>query len=79
MSGIKIMHMADIHFGRPVSGLDESKRNLRRQEVRSTFSSAIDMAKENNVDVILISGDLFDTADTDKSTISFLINELIFI
>ncbi len=75
MSCIKIMHMADIHFGRPVTGLDESKRNLRRQEVRSTFSSAIDMAKENGVDVILISGDLFDTADTDKSTINFLTNE----
>lgn len=75
MSGVKIMHISDIHFGRPVSGLDESKRNLRRQEVRSTFSAAIDMAKENKTDVILIAGDLFDTSDTDKSTISFLIGE----
>lgn len=75
MSGIKILHMADIHFGRPASGLPENLRDIRRQEVRSTFSAAIAMAKEKNVDVVLIAGDLFDRADTDKSTINFIKGE----
>jgi len=75
LSQIKIMHMADIHFGRPTSGLDESKRNIRKQEMRSSFSAAIDMAKEKQVDVLLIAGDFFDSADTDKSTVNFIKNE----
>lgn len=75
MSEIKILHMADIHFGRPASGLPEHLRDIRRQEVRSTFSAALAMAKEKSVDAVLISGDLFDCADTDKSTINFIKGE----
>ncbi len=76
MDEIKILHMADIHFGRPASGLPEELRAIRRQEVRSTFSAAIALAKEQCVDAVLIAGDLFDRADTDKSTISFIAEEL---
>lgn len=74
---IKILHMADVHFGRAVSGLSQNLRNIRRQEVRSTFSDAINLAKEENVDAVLIAGDLFDSGDTDKSTINFIKGELL--
>lgn len=73
---IKILHMADVHFGRAVSGLPQNLRNIRRQEVRSTFSDAVNCAKEENVDAVLIAGDLFDSMDTDKSTINFIKGEL---
>ncbi len=76
MSQIKILHMADIHFGRPVSGLPKDLRSIRRQEVRSAFSAAIALAKEQCVDAVLIAGDLFDSSETDKSTVSFIAGEL---
>lgn len=75
MSQIKILHIADIHFGRPASGLPEHLRDIRRQEVRSAFSAAISMAKEREVDAVLIAGDLFDCTDTDKSTVNFIKGE----
>lgn len=75
MAPIKILHMADIHFGRPATGLPENLRDIRRQEVRATFSKAINLANEENVDAVLIAGDLFDTSDTDKSTLNFLSGE----
>ena len=77
MNEVKILHMADIHFGRPASGLPEHLRDIRRQEVRSSFSAAISYAKENSADAVLIAGDLFDCADTDKSTMNFIVNEFL--
>ena len=73
---IKIMHMAEVHFGRAVSGLPENLREIRRQEVRSTFSCAINKANEDGVDVVLIAGDLFESSETDKSTVTFIKGEL---
>ena len=55
MAPIKILHMADIHFGRPATGLPENLREIRRQEVRTTFSCAISLAKDENVDAVLFS------------------------
>lgn len=76
MPDIKILHMADIHFGRPASGLPKHLRDIRRQEVRSAFADAVSMAKDNDIDTILIAGDLFDCAETDKSTVNFILGEL---
>lgn len=73
---IKIMHMADVHLGRAVSGLPEGLREIRRQEVRSTFSLAINKADKEGVDAVLIAGDLFESGETDKSTINFIKGEL---
>lgn len=76
MNEIKFLHMADIHFNRPASGIPEEKRAVRRQEVRSAFSAALALGKEKGADVILIAGDLFDTPDADIGTVSFIKNEL---
>lgn len=77
MAEIKFLHMADVHFNRPASGIPEEKRDIRRQEVRSAFSDALSIGKAENVDVILIAGDLFDSPDTDIGTISFIKNEIL--
>lgn len=76
MDEIKFLHMADIHFNRPASGIPEEKRAIRRQEVRSAFADALSLGKAENVDVILIAGDLFDTPDSDDATVAFIKNEL---
>lgn len=59
---MKIIHCADIHLDSKISAnLDEGKAKLRREEILHTFIRMVDFARENQVQVILIAGDLFDT------------------
>ena len=55
MSSYKFIHTADIHL-----------KNIN-DDVYETFVKIISMAKKDNIDFLLIAGDLFDTAHPDKS------------
>ena len=57
---IKILHTADIHLGREFPLLRERGREYRIQLLR-TFGQIVDLAIGENVSLLLISGDLFDT------------------
>lgn len=68
----RILHMADMHLDAPFTsrlGFDKSK--LRRSEQRLVFSRIMDYAKAN-VDIVLISGDLFDSSQITDETINFI-------
>ncbi len=65
--GIKIMHCADIHIGAKRNALQKSLK--RRKEVLGTFLRAISFAKEKEVDLILISGDLFDSHSVEEDVL----------
>ncbi len=60
--------MGDLHLDSPFSSLSVDKSEIRRRELRATFTSIIYYAKEVAADIVLISGDLFDdgfcTAET---------------
>ncbi len=59
---MKIIHCADIHLdSRLLANLDERRAKLRREEILNTFLKMADYAVENDVEAILIAGDLFDT------------------
>ena len=58
---MKIMHLADFHLDSAFSGFDKAEADSRRTELRECFVRAMKIAKENGVELILISGDLFDT------------------
>lgn len=59
---MKIIHCADIHLGSKLtSKFPEKASRTRRNELRSTFSKMIDFAKQNEVKVIILSGDVFDS------------------
>lgn len=60
MENIKILHTADIHIGAADSFLQGDARQ-RQFETLLTFERIIDLAKERNTDLVLISGDLFDS------------------
>jgi DNA repair exonuclease SbcCD nuclease subunit len=60
VNSIKILHTADIHIGAAHSYLGAAAEK-RRYETLVTFENIIDLATENNVDIIAIAGDLFDT------------------
>ena len=67
---VKIMHMADIHLDSPFTLENPEKSAERRQELRDTFLRAIEYAKEEEINLLLLPGDLLeyehlspDTAD----------------
>lgn len=69
MSSIKILHIADVHFGRKYNMLTPEKAEIRRSEVLLTFEDTI--KRFSDAEVVLISGDLFD-ADCSDTTVSFV-------
>lgn len=71
MNKVKIVHCADVHLDSPFSGL-ASKAAIRRDELRETFSNIINITKEENAQILLISGDLFDKNYVSDETIAFL-------
>ena len=69
---IKIFHTGDFHLDSPFSGLDVKQSDMRRAELRNSFSAALMRAASGGCELILIAGDLFDcgyvTAETVKKT-----------
>lgn len=56
---IKILHCADFHLGAEFSSLGE-KAEQRKRENFLAFENVISLCKDENVDFLLIAGDLFD-------------------
>ncbi len=60
---MKIIHLADVHLGSKIeSKLPKDKAQIRKSEVRQAFNKVVDYANVNEIKIILISGDLFDSA-----------------
>lgn len=61
---MKIIHTADIHLGSKIdSKFPKEISNKRKEELRHTFKKMVEYARDNDVRVILLVGDIFD-ADT---------------
>ena len=59
---MKILHCADLHLdSKMTANLSKDKAKERKNEILRTFTRMVDYAKENQVSVILIAGDMFDT------------------
>ncbi len=71
----KIIHAADIHLDAPFSMLDVQKAQVRRNELRGAFSSLILFAKTEKADMLILSGDLFDSGFVTRETTSLLISQ----
>lgn len=58
---MKIIHCSDLHLDSIMkSNLDSKKAKERRDEILITYQNMVKYANENDVEVILIAGDLFD-------------------
>ncbi len=58
---MKIIHCADLHLGSKIaSGLDNIS-SVRRAEVRASLSNLVEYAIANEIKIILLSGDVFDS------------------
>lgn len=72
---MKFIHAADVHLGNPFNGLQNMPAELleRVQEATTTaFERMIDDALSQQVDFVLLPGDLFDSANQSVTTLDFL-------
>lgn len=59
---MKIIHCADLHLdAKMTSNLSKEQAKERKNEILRTYVHMVEYAKANDVSVILIAGDLFDT------------------
>ena len=73
---MKFVHIADMHFDSPFIALSD-KGNLgeqRRIEQRKTFKKVIEYIKQNEIEYLFISGDLYEHQHIRKSTIEYINN-----
>lgn len=75
MQTVKILHTADIHIGAAESFL-KTEASKRRFETLLTFEKIIDLAIDRNVDIIVISGDLFDSNKIDSRFIDAVFEKM---
>ncbi len=59
---VKILHAADFHMDSPFDSLPPEKAVLRRREQREMLSCIAKLVNEGNVQIVLLAGDLFDSA-----------------
>ncbi len=62
MSSVKILHCADLHLGSPISFLGNNADILQSEQLLC-LERIINLCNEQNTDLLLIAGDLFDTPD----------------
>ncbi len=72
MKKIKILHTSDLHFDTPFSGMKNNQSIKCREELKEVFEKIIKISLENNIDILLIAGDMFDNLSVNKSTLYFL-------
>lgn len=72
---MKFVHIADIHFDVPFTTLGlKGLAEQRRLEQRDAFKRTIEFIKKNNVEILLIAGDLYENEYIRISTINYINN-----
>lgn len=77
-NGVKFIHTADLHLGRPFRGLSSS--GLSREllvALDESFKRVIDLALEHQVDFVVIAGDVFDSGDVSYGVQRAFVDEML--
>lgn len=69
---VKILHAADFHLDSPFLGLGPEQARQRRREARDSVLRLANFANVEHVDLVLLAGDLFDSAEIYKETAEVL-------
>ena len=75
---MKFVHIADMHFDSPFINLSDKDilGDLRRLEQRKVLKKVMEYIKENNIEYLFISGDLYEHQYVKLSTIEYINNLL---
>ncbi len=68
MKSLKILHTADLHLDSPFEGLPAGKAAVRRGEQRELLTRLCELAAAEEVDLVLLAGDLLDSASSYAET-----------
>ena len=70
---VKILHCADVHLDSPFASLDPEKAAIRRNGLRSAFASMMTYALFNEIDIMLMAGDIFDRDFATRETVALIL------
>lgn len=73
---VKIVHAADFHLDSPFASLRAEQAKLRRRESRESLLRLKNYVNQNEIDLVLLAGDLFDGETTYPETIEALVEAL---
>lgn len=76
MEKIKVLHCADIHFDTPFKEFRNKLADKSKEEIKEVFSNVINICNKEEVDIMLLAGDIFDNYTLNKSTLIFIQEEL---
>ena len=76
MKPIRILHTSDFHMDSPFESLSEGKGAIRRAELRQLPQKRARLAAAEQVNLVLLCGDLLDSDSAFKETGEELINSL---
>jgi DNA repair exonuclease SbcCD nuclease subunit len=68
--GITVVHCSDIHMGAKIPFLKNNDTKKRRSEIMNTFKNVTELCKEKSVDLLIISGDLFENHGVELSIVN---------
>lgn len=72
---MKIIHCSDLHLDSKMeTHLSRKQAQDRNTEICGTFSALVDYAKAQEVSLVLIAGDLFDSQRIRSTTVSFVLD-----
>jgi DNA repair exonuclease SbcCD nuclease subunit len=74
---IRLLQFGDLHLDAPFTSLCdfEGRPHQRRQDLKRTLSRIIDLALSEGPDILLVCGDLYEHAYTEKSSINFVCSQ----
>ncbi|MBQ9646928.1 MAG: metallophosphoesterase [Oscillospiraceae bacterium] len=73
---IKILHAADFHLDSAFAAMTGEQAKLRRRESRRLLERLSNYVNQNDVQLVLLAGDLFDGAVTYRETVEALVDAL---
>lgn len=71
---IKLIHFSDTHFDRPFELIKPEDFAVRYAELKSSFAEMMSYINENEINIALVAGDLFDGQTLSSDTLSFIKN-----
>ena len=76
MKKVKILQAGDLHFDTPFKDLNKNIALISKEELLEVFSKIINMCMEDSVDILLLTGDIFDNLTVNKKTLVFIKSQL---
>lgn len=74
---LRFLHCSDIHLDTPFVGLTADKSEERRRVLRTSFMRLMQYVRDSKIDVVLMSGDLFDIEYATNTTAEVFIREFV--